>query len=693
MLKRLCLFAVLTIVVSASSIVVLGSKAGAVTATGWKAGRIIDDMVFTNKNAMSLNEVQDFLNQKVGTNRGNSYSVPGVCDTNGTKTSELGGGIRAQYGASRGNPAPFTCLKDYWEVPKTDPAPGVPASNYGGVAIPTGAKSAAQLIWEAGQRYNISPKVLLIMIQKESAGPLITDDWPFRSQYTYAMGAHCPDSGPGGSANCDQNYAGFSMQINESARLLRYYLDNMSQPWWSYKKPGINNILWNVEPTGCGGANVNIENKSTAALYTYTPYQPNQAALNNMYGTGDGCSAYGNRNFWRMYNDWFGPTLGSPPNINWNFETLDGTAQSISTVIGSTGNYPYTLTVGGWLHVFYYDVAGGNLRHAWIDPAGWHFETIDGAGGANGQIDADVGGMSKAIVYNNQLYVMYHDFQNNSLRIASLSGGIWTAQTLDGTGGTNGRLSGNMGLDITAITNGDSLHLFYSDATQGNLRHAWHDGSIWRFENLDGTPASIASKDGNIGQGIKAEFIGNSIHAFYYDGTAGNLRHAWTDANGWHFEDLDGSGSSVSRYNSTLGSSPEFAIWQGSLHVYYHDIAYGTLRHAWTDANGWHFEDLDGSGSSVSRYISNVGLRSSIVIAGSTMNIFYDDAPTRSIRQAWFDAYGWHFINIDGESNAVSGTAGQFGEYLSATLFMQDVQVFYFNASDSSLKHAWGPLR
>ena len=54
-----------------------------------------------------------------------------------------------------------------------------------------------------------------------------------------------------------------------------------------------------------------IDNQATAALYVYTPYRPNAAALGNMYGTGDSCSSYGNRNFWRMFSDWFGnPTSG-----------------------------------------------------------------------------------------------------------------------------------------------------------------------------------------------------------------------------------------------------------------------------------------------------------------------------------------------------------------------------------------------
>jgi hypothetical protein len=310
------------VLVSSSFFTVLTPTANAVTASDWKAGRIIDDGIFTDANSMSTQEIQNFLNAQNP-----------ACDNNGTKSvgyyynastgqvrfSWFSGGTwvttsRATF-ANRYNAynqtsdanLPFTCLKEYYEVPKTTPGPGLPASNANGAPIPAGAVSAAQLISDAAKAYNISPRVLLVKLHTESAGPLTTDDWPFRNQYLYAMGAHCPDSGPGGSANCDSNYAGFSIQMREAAALLRWYLDNMTQSWWQYKRPyQTNNILWNVVERGCGGSNVYIESKATAALYTYTPYQPNQAALNNMYGTGDNCSAYGNRNFWRVYNDWFG---------------------------------------------------------------------------------------------------------------------------------------------------------------------------------------------------------------------------------------------------------------------------------------------------------------------------------------------------------------------------------------------------
>jgi hypothetical protein len=279
----------------------------ALSGSDWQVGRIIDDSVFTDKNSMTVDQIQAFLNTKVGT--GGYGKTAGQCDTIGSANSEYGDGTRANYGNDHGNPSPFTCLKDYYEVPKTAPGPGMPANNYGGKPIPSGAESAAQLIWDAAQRNNISPKVLLVTIQKESAGPLTTDDWPFASQYTYAMGAHCPDTGPGGSANCDPDYAGFSIQISESAALLRYYLDNMNQPWWTYKKIGSNSIQYNPA-TSCGSSTVNIVTMATAALYTYTPYQPNAAALSDLYGSGDGCSAFGNRNFWRIFNSWFGSPVG-----------------------------------------------------------------------------------------------------------------------------------------------------------------------------------------------------------------------------------------------------------------------------------------------------------------------------------------------------------------------------------------------
>lgn len=282
-LRRSSLFIVLSSLLF--SFVALAPSAHAATAASWQAGNIIADSVFYNSADMSAAQVQEFLNQ-----------MNPNCDTWGTQPSEFGGGTRAQYGASRGYPAPYICLKNYYENPSTR------ANNLNGGTIPAGALPAAQLIKNAAQANGISVRALLVTIQKESPGPLITDTWPFPNQYRNAMGYGCPDTAP-----CDPQYEGFWNQINNAARQFTIYKNNPS----SYRHiAGRNNaVLYNPQSV-CGSSSVYINSTATAGLYNYTPYQPNQAALNNLYGTGDSCSAYGNRNFWRLFTDWFGSTLG-----------------------------------------------------------------------------------------------------------------------------------------------------------------------------------------------------------------------------------------------------------------------------------------------------------------------------------------------------------------------------------------------
>ena len=151
MFKKTSLLIVIATIASIGLAAAFTQTTHAVSASEWKAGNIIDDALFIDADSMSVAQIQDFLNRMVGT--GYYGRVAGQCDTNGLRISELGGGTRAQYGAAYNNPAPFTCLKDFYEVPKTTPGPGIPANNYGGKPIPTGAKSAAQLIWNAAQQY------------------------------------------------------------------------------------------------------------------------------------------------------------------------------------------------------------------------------------------------------------------------------------------------------------------------------------------------------------------------------------------------------------------------------------------------------------------------------------------------------------------------------------------------------------
>lgn len=283
----------------------------ALSGADYKAGRVADDSIFFNSSTMNAAQVQQFLASKVPS-----------CDTYGTQMYNSTQ-TRAQYGTSKGYPAPYTCLKDYSQAtPSMNAETGLCNNFYGG------DRTAAQIIVDVSAACGINPQTLIVLLQKEQS--LITDSWPWSNQYTKATGFACPDTAP-----CDPNYAGFFYQVYSAARQFKKY--NRDASTYNYRAGRNNTIQYNPN-AGCGGSSVYIENQATAGLYVYTPYQPNQAALNNLYGTGDSCSAYGNRNFWRMFNDWFGPTTG----------TFLVQAPSSSTV--------YLITVGGKYGVPSYNV-------------------------------------------------------------------------------------------------------------------------------------------------------------------------------------------------------------------------------------------------------------------------------------------------------------------------------------------------
>jgi hypothetical protein len=241
------------------SIILSPCTSHATAVVGFNPGNIMDNMVMTDAGSMSVAQIQTFLNSKVP-----------VCDTNHAGFSGSSG---TWYGP------PFTCLKDYTENNLT----------------------SAQIIYNAAHTYSINPQVLLVLLQKEEA--LITDTWPAPYQYTSATGYGCPDSTPG---VCNSSYFGFTNQINNAAKLFHSVI--ISSPTWSSPYVlGNNSIKWSPNDS-CGSSTVYIINQATAALYDYTPYQPNQASLNAGYGTGDSCSSYGNRNFYLYFTDWFGPT-------------------------------------------------------------------------------------------------------------------------------------------------------------------------------------------------------------------------------------------------------------------------------------------------------------------------------------------------------------------------------------------------
>ena len=256
-----CIVAALAAVLVGSVSLVTAPTASAATGLeGFQAGNLISDVAFYNAGSLTKKGVTDFIAAK------------GVSCVNNT-----GAGV--------------PCLKNYKQT-----TPAVAANAYCAALSAVSGDTAAGIISRVTTACKTSPQVMLAMIQKESALVTKSGSSLTARSYAAATGAGCPDF-----TTCDASIGNFFNQVYKTAWMFSRY---RAEPSRLNYKVGANQILYNPE-TSCGKASVTIANVATASLYTYTPYTPNAAALNNPAGTGDLCSAYGNRNFYRLMKLWF----------------------------------------------------------------------------------------------------------------------------------------------------------------------------------------------------------------------------------------------------------------------------------------------------------------------------------------------------------------------------------------------------
>ncbi|MFC7431110.1 MULTISPECIES: hypothetical protein [unclassified Agrococcus] len=243
--------------------------AQAADARNFDAGNIISDANFYDGGSMTTSQIQSFMQQR-----------------------------RPDCAAG------YTCLPQYAQA-----TPAMAANRYCSAMAGSGSESAASIVARVGAACGVSPRVLLVLLEKEQS--LVTHRSPNGTRYSSATGFACPDTAP-----CDSSFGGFFYQVYYAARQFQVYRAFPGS--YNHQPAAWNNILFHPN-SACGTSRVYVANQATAGLYNYTPYQPNAAALGNLYGTGDACSAYGNRNFWRIFSDWFGdprgPLAGDPSPI------------------------------------------------------------------------------------------------------------------------------------------------------------------------------------------------------------------------------------------------------------------------------------------------------------------------------------------------------------------------------------------
>ena len=321
------------------------NQAQAADLSQFNAGNIISDSLFFDGTAMNESQVQAFLNSK----------VPNCTINNGEPSHAAG----ATFGSTT---ISSVCLKNFTQQTPSMSAQAGSCSAYTGAS----SENAASIIAKVGRACNVSQKVLLVLLEKEQS--LVSDSWPTVKQINQATGFACYDNGQ----PCVQDYAGFFYQVWSAARQLQRY---GSSPFTWYPVGQTSNVAYQANRPDCGTKSVFIANRATAALYYYTPYTPNAAALAAGYGIGDSCSAYGNRNFYQLYVDWFGPTQGTPGSnaISDLYASLGGNgsmlgAQASGVTCGLVNGGCYARFSNGF--IFYNPSYGAvvvnpNIRTAW----------------------------------------------------------------------------------------------------------------------------------------------------------------------------------------------------------------------------------------------------------------------------------------------------------------------------------------
>ncbi len=156
---------------------------------------------------------------------------------------------------------------------------------------------ASVIIYEACRAYNISPKVMLTLLQKEQS--LITRTSLAPQTLNRAVGAGCPNS-------YTNKYPGFGNQIWNGARLLDGYGEGKTTTYIPLWKPGTKVTDIYAKPK----VTFTPANISTFKLYIYNPSIGAKVPYGDLSAQSGSLS--GNANFWRIYWTWFGDPFADP---------------------------------------------------------------------------------------------------------------------------------------------------------------------------------------------------------------------------------------------------------------------------------------------------------------------------------------------------------------------------------------------
>jgi hypothetical protein len=224
--------------------------------------------------------------------------------------------------------------------------------------------------------------------------------------------------------------------------------------------------------------------------------------------------------------------------------------------------------------------------------------------------------------FNGQPLLAYFDSRSGDLKIAQWNSRIWLTKTVDGAGGSNGRtnkpITGALSICVNGSGTKQTLHIFYADGEDHDLRYAKYDGKSFTYEIVDGNAPQV------------------------------NL-----------YDDLNRvrTGSDVSVSSACIASA-------SGVQVFYRDESQGILLGAvkLNASKTWSYELVDGDRKTDGRTTGDVGFHLAAIFDGKKSYVLYDsiltinqkkDATTGEVRLATrtnLSSTSWSYRSLDATS-------------------------------------------
>jgi hypothetical protein len=229
------------------------------------------------------------------------------------------------------------------------------------------------------------------------------------------------------------------------------------------------------------------------------------------------------------------------------------------------------------------------------------------------------------VTFNTNPAVIYQDANNGALKVALWNGKVWNKLTVDGRGGSAGRTRNAITGEVSACVSGygkaQTLHIFYADSIDKDLRYATYDGKAFKYEVVDGNGAAVngyedpirvrSASDVSISNACSVSAAG--VQVFYRDESQGILLGAVKakGASEWSYELVDGDRKTDGRTTGDVAFHLD-ALFDGKDTILLYDsvLTINTRKEATSGAirvaerNGlaptaWRYSTLDSSGGPI----------------------------------------------------------------------------------------------